>query len=136
MEIQDGKIQSKTGKAWGPSSEQGPDPGLVRAWLPGLPWLPEPRPRAPAQRSAPTTQALPEMPRGKTASSPRTAEASRSSQQGPVSSASHAEEQKPLHRQGSVGPASGCHADLHVCVFPPQTAVTSSVGMAWARGLC
>lgn len=31
VEIQDGKIQSKTGKEWDPSSEKGPDPGLVRA---------------------------------------------------------------------------------------------------------
>ena len=65
VEIQDGKIQSKTGKAWGPSSEQGPDPGLVRAWLPGLPWLPEPRPRAPAQRSTPQHRLSQRCPEGK-----------------------------------------------------------------------
>ncbi|KAI4542685.1 hypothetical protein MG293_006811 [Ovis ammon polii] len=134
-EIQDGKIQSKTGKAWDPSSEKGPDPGLVRAWLPGL-WLPDPRPRPPAQSRTPTTQAIPETPQVKTASGPCTAAASALFPAGAGALCEPRVGTKAASAAELRGPASSCRAALHVCVFPPQTSVTGSVGMAWApRGL-
>lgn len=116
-EIQDGKIQSKTGKAWGPSSEKGPDPGLVRAWLPGL-RLPDPRPRPPAQSRTPTTQALPETPQVETASGPRTAAASSLFPAGAGALCEPRGGTKAASPAGLSGPASSCRAALHVCVFP------------------
>lgn len=71
-EIQDGKIQSKTGKVWGPSSEKGSwsEPGILGRC--GS----QNQPRAPVQRCTPTTQGIPEMPQVKTASGTCTTEAS------------------------------------------------------------
>lgn len=124
-EIQGRQDSEQTGKEWDPSSEKG---GLTPGWSePGF-WAVAPRP--PALSRTPQHRLSPETPQVKTASGPGTTAASALFPAGAGALCEATRRNKAASPAGLRARPAAAAQPLHVYVFPPQTSVTGSVGMA------